>query len=343
MELITRRRFGQIAIASGAAVVVGGLISKTVAQTPGGVVILGATSGKVSANASQTTDFDDVSESEEQEESVVEEDSNPKKPIIIKSFNVSNGKTKTVTKTKPILEKGELISGLAVSSKGVLVVATTTVAGEGNTSNRLISIKDNSVEIKEVSGVAKDDSLDLIELPDGSIAGVVKKENGTGSRKVVDVEPESGVVKKKTAPIRVLKQKSLEKQDSSKTLDKQSKSQVLLAQKEDTVEVSSQLPSDKEYQSPVICDDGNRYAFLTDFKGKTSLVNITTGKTTPVTFEGAVWKNGFSSLVCADNNELYALGGRRYETPKFMHLVDKETGNLKRLGPFDVATITIAR
>lgn len=343
MELITRRRFGQMAIASGAAVVIGGLISKTVAQTPAGLVILGATSGKVRANASQATDLDDFAESEEQEELAVEEDSNPKKPIIIKSFNVSSGQIKTVTKTKPILEKGELISGLAVSKKGTLVVATTTVAGEGNTSNRLISIKDNSVEIKEISGIAKDDSLDLIELPDGSIAGVVKKENGTGSRKLVDVETQSAVVKKRAAPIIVPKKQSLEKKDNSKTLNKQAKSQVLLAQKDETVEVSSELPSDKEYQSPVICADGNRYAFLTDFKGKTSLINITTGKTTPVTFEGAVWENGFNSLICADDNELYALGARRYETPKFMHRVNKKTGNLKRLGGFDVATITVKR
>ena len=59
MELISRRRFGQIAIASGAVVAISGLISKTVAQTPG-VVILGVTPGKVSSDSSDRVDSDDV-------------------------------------------------------------------------------------------------------------------------------------------------------------------------------------------------------------------------------------------------------------------------------------------
>lgn len=341
MELISRRRFGQIAIASGAVVAISGLIGKTVAQTPEGVVILGVTPGKVSSDSSNSVDEDDIAASDAEEESAVEDDSNPKKPVVIESFNVSNGETKTITTTQPILEKGELLSGVAVSKEGTVVVATTAIAAEKNNSSRLITVKDSSVETKEVSGVAKDEALDLIELPDGSIGGVVKKENGTGSRKIVDVEPDSGVVKKKTAPTRVPRQGSVELQENSETLEKKAKSSVLLAQKDDSVEIPSELPSDKEYNNVVVCADGNRYAFLTDFQGDTSLINITTGETTPVTFEGTVWNNGFSGLVCAKNNELYALGGRRYETPKFLHLVDKNTGNLKRLGAFDVATITL--
>jgi len=346
MELISRRRFGQIAIASGAAVAISGLISKTAAQTPG-VVILGVTSGTVSSNASNSVDSDDVVESEAEENSVVENDSNPKKPVVIQSFNVSNGQTKTVRTTKPILEKGEFVSGFAVSQTGTLVVATSAIAAEKNISNRLITVKDSSVDTKEVSGVAKDESLDLIELPDGSIAGVVKNENGTGSRNIVDVDSESGAVKKRTAPTKIPSQGTLETSTNSTAVVKpEADTQVLEieqseAEKTPSLEIPTELPSDKEYNNVVICADGSRYGFLTDFQGDTSLVNITTGKTVPVSFEGAVWNNGFSGLVCAKNNELYALGGRRYETPKFLHFVDKETGNLKRLGAFDVATITL--
>lgn len=333
MELISRRRFSQIAIASGAAVAISSLISKSVAQTPG-VVIFGVTPGTVSSDASLNVDSDDVVESEAKENSVVENDSNPKKPVVIQSFNVSNGQTKTVTTTQAILGKGEFVSGFAVSNTGTLVVATSSIAAKKNSSSRLITLKDNSVETKEVSGVAKNESLDLIELPDGSIGGVVKNENGTGSREIVDVEPESGAVKKKTTPTKLPIQGSLETSSSITSVAKpETDTQAL--------EIPSELPSDKEYNNVVVCPDGNRYAFLTDFQGDTSLVNITTGKTVKVTFEGKVWNNGFSGLVCAKNNELYALGGRRYETPKFMHFVDKETGSLKRLGPFDVATITL--
>jgi len=347
MELISRRRFGQIAIASGAVVAISGLIGKSVAQTPG-VVILGVTPGTVSDDSSDTVDSDDVVDSEAEENSVVENDSNAKKPVVIQSYNVSTGETKTVTTTKPILEKGELVSGFAVSKTGELVVSTSPIAAEKNSSNRLVTLKGNSVETKEVSGVAKDESLDLIELPDGSISGVVKKENGTGSRKIVDVDSESGAVKKKTTPTKVPIKGNLETSSSTSTavLKPGANTQVLETEKLEvapSIEIPSELPSDKEYKNVVVCNDGNRYAFLTDFQGDTSLVNITTGKTVPVTFEGGVWNNGFSGLVCAQNNQLYALGGRRYETPKFLHQLDKETGNLKRLAPFDVATIALGK
>lgn len=341
MELISRRRFGQIAIASGAVVAISGLIGKSVAQTPG-VVILGVTPGTVSSDSSNTVDADDVVDSEAEENSVVENDSSAKKPVVIQSYNVSTGETKTVTTTQPILEKGELVSGFAASKTGELVVSTSPIAAEKNTSNRLVTVKNNSVETKEVSGVAKDESLDLIELPDGSIGGVVKKENGTGSRKVVDVDSGSGAVRKKTTPTKI-PNPQVESPENGESLEKSAKKSVLLAQKEESLEIPSELPSDKEYKNVVVCDDGNRYAFLTDFQGDTSLVNITTGKTVQVTFEGAVWNNGFSGLVCAPDNQLYALGGRRYETPKFLHQLDKETGNLKRLAPFDVATIALAK
>ena len=159
MEFISRRRFGQIAIASGAAVAISGLISKSVAQTPG-VVIFGVTSGTVNSNASGNVDSEDVVESEAEENSVVENDLSPKKPVVIQSFNVSNGQTKTVTTTQPILERGEFVSGFAVSKTGTLVVATSAIAAEKNISSRLITVRDNSVETKEVSGVAKDELLD---------------------------------------------------------------------------------------------------------------------------------------------------------------------------------------
>ncbi len=340
MELITRRRFGKIAIASGATVAIGGLISKTVAQTPG-VVILGVTPGKVATNTSDLVDSDSIAESENDEISSVEDDANLKRPVVITSFNVSNGQTKTVKKTKPILGRGEQLSGFAVSKKGALIVATTATASDKNISNRLLSINGDSVETKEVSGIAKDESLELIKLPDGSIAGVVKNKNGTGSRKIVDVDSESGVVKKRTAPTKVPKKQTQTPGNNTTAVKPGANTQV--EAEVPSIEIPSELPADKEYQNVVICADGNRYAFLTDFQGDTSFVNITTGKTIPVTFEGGVWNNGFSGLVCADNNELYALGGRRYETPKFLHLVDKATGSLKRLGAFDVATIAIGQ
>ncbi|MBV6624872.1 MAG: hypothetical protein KI793_18420 [Rivularia sp. (in: Bacteria)] len=347
MELISRRRFGQIAIASGATVAISSLIGKTVAQSPG-VLILGISSGTVSSDSANSVDADDVAESDAAEDSILENDNNPRKPVVIQSFNVANGQTKTLTTTQPILERGEFVSGFAVSKTGTLVVATANIAAEKNASNRLITLKDNSVETKEVSGVAKDESLDLIELPDGSIAGVVKNENGTGSRKIVDVEAESGAVRKRTAPTKIPTRRRLKSNNNISAEKLQLNRLVAQADKLEaenipTLELPRELPSDKQYKNVVVCDDGNSYAFLTDFQGDTSLVNITTGKTIPVTFEGKVWNNGFSGFVCAKNNQLYALGGRRYETPKFLHLLDKETGNLKRLAPFDVATITLGK
>ena len=71
------------------------------------MVIFGVTPGTVSSNPSGKVEDEDVVESEAQEDSVVEKDFNPKKPVVIQSFNVSNGQTKTVTTTQPILERAK--------------------------------------------------------------------------------------------------------------------------------------------------------------------------------------------------------------------------------------------
>lgn len=299
---LTRRRFGQIIIAGGVVVVAGSVVGRGFAQTSGKIFIIGVKSGQPT-NTDSSIQVDSLDNGAETEAAVSEEESSSTKTIVVEAYNVESGEVTTETKTESVLESGEQIRGAAVDKKG-LVISTNPIADQKQKPKRLISIdKKRNVKTKKVSGLSSDEALDLTQAEDGSVTGVVNNERSSAKPTLVNVESESGNVEKKPS--------------------------------------SDQIASTEEFRIIAKCADGTSYGITTGSQGETSLVGVETGKAIQLTFEGSVWNSGFIDLVCTPTGELYAVGAKRYEYPNYLHKLNKQTGEITRLVPFNVAAITV--
>jgi hypothetical protein len=301
---LTRRQFGQLAVAGTAAATVGFFANKTVGQQPPNSKILGARVGSISDDdtdtnlESNTTDLADGSATADIVPSSLE-------TIVVESFDVGTQEVTTVLTTAPTLEADEQISGFAALSGGILVVATTILnaKNKGNTYLITLGASGASPTRRLVTGLKKQETLlSLFTRKDGSLGGVVGKINGTPPMSIVSINPQTAAI---------------------------------------TGE--DKLSGNLRVNTVAECPDATLYGIVTNNKGETSLVQIDKGKdqTTPLRFEGQLWNNGFNSLVCSSSNELFALGARRYEAPLFLHSINKNTGVITRIRDFNVAKIAI--
>ncbi|MBW4500560.1 MAG: hypothetical protein KME57_13610 [Scytonema hyalinum WJT4-NPBG1] len=301
---LTRRQFGQLAVASTAAATVGFFANKTVGQQPPNSKILGARVGSISDDDtdtnlnSETTDLADGSATADIVPSSLQ-------TIVVESFEVGTPEVRPVLTTAPTLEAGEQISGFAALSGGILVVATTILnaKNKGNTYLITLGASGASPTRQVVTGLKKQETLlSLFTRKDGSLGGVVGKINGTPPMSIVSINPQTAAI---------------------------------------TGE--DKLSGNLRVNTVAECPDATLYGIVTNNKGETSLVQIDKGKdqTTPLRFEGQLWNNGFNSLVCSSSNELFALGARRYEAPLFLHSINKNTGVITRIRDFNVAKIAI--
>lgn len=301
---LTRRQFGQLAVAGTAAATVGFFANKTVGQQPPNSKILGARVGSISDDdtdtnlESNTTDLADGSATADIVPSSLE-------TIVVESFDVGTQEVTTVLTTAPTLEADEQISGFAALSGGILVVATTILnaKNKGNTYLITLGASGASPTRRLVTGLKKQETLlSLFTRKDGSLGGVVGKINGTPPMSIVSINPQTAAI---------------------------------------TGE--DKLSGNLRVNTVAECPDATLYGIVTNNKGETSLVQIDKGKdqTTPLRFEGQLWNNGFNSLVCSSSNELFALGARRYEAPLFLHSMNKNTGVITRIRDFNVAKIAI--
>jgi hypothetical protein len=302
---LTRRQFGQAAIASTAAVALGTLASKTLAQTPSST-ILGVRAGSItSSNDSDITEIDSTDTTDEI--TSIETVTSISQSIEVLSYNIANREVKTILTTEPILESSEQLSGFASLDDGTLIVAATiTDTSKKAESTRLI-ILDEVPRIVTVSGVKKQQRiLSLLRL-NGSLAGILGKRNGRPPISIVSIDPETGEISDK----------------------------------------GNKLRGNQRVTTVAQCPDGNLYGILYDErKGETQLeLIVDKGKrqTTPLSFKNQIWNSGFNSLVCSPSNQLFALGALRYESPNYLHTIDKNTGEITRVGAFDVAKIAMGK
>ncbi|MEH2379652.1 MAG: hypothetical protein V7K27_12335 [Nostoc sp.] len=119
-----------------------------------------------------------------------------------------------------------------------------------------------------------------------------------------------------------------------------------------TGEISSiskiQFPSDERASNLAQCPDGKLYTSLLGFDGSTTLVQLDSNQKNPIRLaqlklNGQAWNNGLQSLVCSATGQLMAFGAMRYQTPNVVYSIDKNTGNMTRLQDFDATQITLAR
>ncbi|MBD2775591.1 hypothetical protein [Iningainema tapete] len=224
------------------------------------------------------------------------------RPIVVQSLVLATGVKTTTLTTAPILEPGEQLSGFAALKDGTLVVSTNTFGKNAVQPTRLI-ILGASPRTVTVSEIKRQEALlSLLTRRDGSLGGIVGKKNGTPPLTIVTINLQNGEITEE-----------------------------------------NKLPGNLRVTSAAECPDGNLYGIVTERRGETNLELIDKGKgqTTPLSFNSQPWNSGFSGLVCSSSNQLIALGARRYESPKYLHTIDKNSGVITRLTDFDVATIAI--
>lgn len=104
----------------------------------------------------------------------------------------------------------------------------------------------------------------------------------------------------------------------------------------------SKIPEQKRVTVVAECEDGVLYGIDTGKAGETSLSQIDKGESKKLTYQGATFNNGSDGLVCTSSNELFTLIGFRYQSPKYLNKINKDTGETERINGFDVAKITLA-
>jgi hypothetical protein len=318
---VTRRQFGQLAIAGTAATALGVFATRGIAQTSG-QLILGVRPGALpkidkSTNLTENSSIDDAEESTTASITVNTENNserstengkvvraNGNRSIVVESYDLATSQVTTVLTTSAILLPGEQLSGFATLKDGTLIVAASggglSKKSQTNSNIRLIFLSD--LKTLTLSGLKdRQELLSLARSGDNSLIGIVSDANGAPPYSLVAVNPKTG-----------------------------------------EVTVKSQLPGKAQYSNLTECVDGALYAIATEKSGITSLYQIKEGQTNPLKLDGQPWNSGFIGLVCSASNQLFAVGARRYEFPNYIHLIDTQTGNLKRLTAFDVSKIAIS-
>lgn len=298
---LTRRQFGQLAVAGTAAAVLV-FANKTVAQQPPNSKILGARVGSISDDdtdtnlESNTTDLADGSATADIVPSSLQ-------TIVVESFDVGTQEVTTVLTTAPILQVGEQLSGFVSLKDGRLVVAATNINTKKKKDQdvRLIFLKES--QSVPVSGLKNNEAVQsLVLLKDGSVAALVGKKNGKPPSRIVTIDVNTG-----------------------KITDR------------------DKIPEQKRVTAIAQCPDQIFYGIETEPTGETNLFQVGKEQSKKLKFKDLPWNNGFNGLVCTSSNQLIALGGRRYEYPRFLHFLNKDNGEIQRIEKaFDVDAITVA-
>lgn len=167
MELkLTRRRFGQLAIASAATAAIANLANKTEAQTTPNtnLVIYGA---RPEPKAGR---------------------------VVVQSLNVTTGEVQDVTTAT--LEIGEQLTGFTSLPDGTLILAISPVRGgkKENNAPRLVFLG-TSPKTLTVSGLTKQQLLEsVLGTNDGKLIGLVIKSNYTPPISLVDINLQTGEI-----------------------------------------------------------------------------------------------------------------------------------------------------
>ncbi|MBG1269472.1 hypothetical protein [Nostoc sp. WHI] len=318
MYKVSRRRFGQLALAGTIGSGLSYLSNKALAQTPG-LKIIGIGSGPIIS-----TDQTAIPEVDTTELDSTVPNSLPRaiKPVEFVFQSLITGKAQLPTlltsevladQSIPLLESDEIfsVSGFTSLSDGTLVVAISpvTTSRKQATPTR-ITFFGKPIKTLIVSGLKQNQQLgSLLGTNDGRLIGLVGKNNGTPPIRLVDINLQTGEI---------------------------------------SFISKVKFPNDERVGNLAECPDGKLYTSLLGKDGDTTLVQLDSNQKNPIRLaqlkvNGQAWNNGLQSLVCSGAGQLLAFGAMRYETPNAVYSVDIASGNMTRLQNFDTAQITLAR
>ena len=303
---ITRRRFGQLAIAGTATAGLTYFANKTLAQTAD-LVIVGASLGApTSSDDTTTTVLDSTDPTGSENTSAASTD----RELFLPTLNVATNQVQTPSAVQGVnLQSGEELTGFASLTDGTLVLAVTTASTSNreSTPTRLIFLS-TPIRTVTVSGLDKQEKLgSLVRSTDGGFLGLVVRKNGRPPVRLVEIDAQTGAI------------------TSSNKIN---------------------LPGNERFNTLAQCPDGKLYSTTVDRQGATSLVLLDLGQKKPTTIAqlklgNIVWNNGLQSLVCSPAGQLFAFGGLRYQTPYALYTVDTSNGNMTKVSDFDVAKVTL--
>ncbi|MDZ8029670.1 hypothetical protein [Nostoc sp. DedSLP04] len=306
---LSRRRFGQLALAGTVVSGLSYLTKKALAETPS-VNIVGIGSSPI-VTIDQTA-ITEVNTTELVENTALNSVSTDIKPVGLVLQSLMTGKAQVLTdKSTPLLEPNEILSGFTSLSDGTLVVAITPVAiSRRQATFTRITFLGTPVRTLILSGLKPNQQLgSLLGTNDGRLIGLVGKKNGTPPIKLVDIDLQTGEISF------ISKVKFLE---------------------------------DERISNLAECPNGILYSSVVGEYGETTLVQVDPNQKKPIRLgqlklNGQAWNNGLQSLVCSATGQILAFGAMRYETPNAVFIVDKNSGTMTRLQDFDSAQITRAR
>ncbi|MEH1797115.1 hypothetical protein [Nostoc sp.] len=311
---LSRRRFGQLALAGTVASGLSYLGNKAFAQTPSlnipNLNIVGI--GSSSIITTDQTVVPEVNITESDDSTAPNIVPTVIKPLGLVLQSLITGNSQVLgDKSTPLLEPNEILSGFTSLTDGTLVVAITpvTTSRRQATSTR-ITFLGTPVKTLIVSGLKRNQQLgSLLGTIDGRLIGLVGKKNGTPPIVLVDIDLQTGEI----SPISKVK-----------------------------------FPNDERVSNLAECPDGKLYTSLLGLNGDTTLVQLDSNQKKPIGLaqlkvDDKAWNNGLQSLVCSATGQLLAFGAMRYETPNAVYSVDKNSGNMTRLQDFDTTQITLAR
>lgn len=315
MELkLTRRRFGQMAIAATTTAGLSYLASKSLlAQTSTDNLadIVGVDTGPP-ATTDLSTGINSVAADATSDATDAEPSSS--RSLVVQSLNLGTTGVQSLTPqsvqggSTPTVEVDDQITGFTYLSDGTLVVALTPVrtSRRGNSPTRLKFLGSSRADLT-VSGLKSQEKLgSLLGTRDGKLLGLVMKKNGTPPTRLVEINLQTG--------------------DFSDRIN---------------------LPGNQQLSTLAECPDGRLFATSVDNSGATNLVQVDLGTgrgTTTVSqlrFNNTLWNNGLESLICNSANQLIAFGAPRYVGVNALYTIDASNGNMTKLRDFDVAKVTI--
>jgi hypothetical protein len=104
----------------------------------------------------------------------------------------------------------------------------------------------------------------------------------------------------------------------------------------------SKVPEQKRVTAVAESSGGSLYGINTNKLGEISLSQIGQEQSTILKYRGIPLNDGSDGLVWTTSNELFALVAFRYESPKYVYRINRNTGEMERISGFDVAKITLA-
>lgn len=346
----SRRRFGQLTIASSTLAGLGYFAKRTLAQTSAGTPVVAETgtlttvlSGVLPAYPNSTsqpqagtdnssllinpTDSGDGTEAFTATASATSTVGStavvkPAPELVVNSLNLATDLTSS-SQAKPTaigislngdvnsLQPYKQVSGLASLSGGKLVIATNPIdVSKKDNPTRITVTQGSSVKTLDISGLKKQDRLESLA--------------GTNSGQLF------GLVVKSNG-----------KGDARLVAIDINTGQIDYTEK-------VKLPGDQRFSTLTQCSDGTLYTTSVAPSGLTNLVQLDLNQKKPVSLaqlslDGNPWTSGLKSLACSGAGQIYALGSGRYEIINYLFLIDAKTGNMTRLREFPAVKVTFVR